>query len=84
MASELFNTLGGYSVGIPAVAVIDSNGNVVTNVFTSGNVKANSIYTDNYFFANGSPLDVSAGGSNTQLQFKQLGFHTTTTTTLGG
>jgi hypothetical protein len=73
MASELFNTLGGYSVGIPAVAVIDSNGNVVTNVFTSGNVKANSIYTDNYFFANGSPLDVSAGGSNTQLQFNNDG-----------
>ena len=73
MASELFNTLGGYSVGIPAVTVIDSSGNVVTNVFTSGNVKANSIYTDNYFFSNGAPLDVSAGGSNTQLQFNNNG-----------
>ena len=32
MAAEPFNTLVGYTVGIPPVPIIDSNGNVVTNV----------------------------------------------------
>jgi hypothetical protein len=73
MASELFNTLSGYSVGIPAVEVIDSSGNVVTNVFTSGNVKAENIYTDHYFFSNGAPLKIGAGGTFTQLQFNNNG-----------
>lgn len=73
MASELFNTLGGYSVGIPAVEVIDANGNVVTNVFTSGNVKASNVYANNYLWANGSPLSTAAAGSNTQLQFNNQG-----------
>ena len=44
MASELFNTLTGYSVGIPAVTVIDETGNVVSNFLNlTGNVTANNI-----------------------------------------
>jgi hypothetical protein len=73
MASEAFNSLGGYSVGIPPVAVIDSNGNVVTNVFTPGNVAANAVYTNNLFFANGQPYTVGAAGSNTQIQYNASG-----------
>jgi hypothetical protein len=78
MASELFNTLDGYSVGIPAVTVIDSNGNVVSNFLNlSGNVAANTIYSDNYRYANGQPFTggnaSDPGGANTQLQFNSNG-----------
>lgn len=73
MAAEPFNSLGGFSVGIPEIVVVDSNGNVVTNVFTSGNVAANAIYADNYFFANGQPFtgggNTTAAGANTEVQF---------------
>ena len=35
MAAEKFNALKGFSVGIPAIDVIDSNGNIVTNVVSN-------------------------------------------------
>lgn len=73
MAAEPFNSLGGYTVGIPPVAVIDANGNVVTNIFTSGNVAAGNIYADFYHYANGDPLSISAAGSNTQIQYNSNG-----------
>ena len=74
MLSDPFNSLGGFSVGIPAVEVVDSNGNVVSNFLNlSGNVAAGYIYSDNYRFANGQPFSASAGGSNTQLQFNNNG-----------
>lgn len=73
MSAEYFNSLGGFSVGIPEVPVIDANGNVVTNVLTNGNVFANVVYATYYRYANGQPLTVSAGGSNTQLQYNNNG-----------
>jgi hypothetical protein len=74
MASELFNTLTGYSVGIPAVQVIDANGNVVSNFLNlSGNVSANKIYSNNYYYSNGQPFNSVPSGSNTQLQFNANG-----------
>lgn len=76
MAADPFNILGGLTVGIPPVNVIDSNGNLVSNVFTSGNVFSNAVYSNNYFYANGSPLEALVAGSNTQVQFNsnnQLG-----------
>jgi hypothetical protein len=74
MASELFNTLTGYSVGIPAVTVIDSSGNVVSNFLNlSGNVTANKVYANSFFYANGQPFNANPGGSNTQLQFNNNG-----------
>jgi len=69
MAADAFNSLTGYTVGIPPVSVIDANGNVVTNVLTTGNVTANTIYADNYKYANGQPIAATAGGSNTQVQY---------------
>ncbi len=69
MAADKFNSLGGYSVGIPGITVIDGSGNVVTNVLTTGNVTAGNIYADVFRYANGTPLGVSASGSNTQVQF---------------
>ena len=74
MASELFNTLTGYSVGIPAVTVIDGNGNVVSNFLNlSGNVTANKVYANSFFYANGQPFNADPGGSNTQLQYNNNG-----------
>lgn len=73
MAAEQFNSLGGFSVGIPPTQVIDANGNVVTNVFTTGNVSANVIFATDYRFANGNPIAVDPGGTNGQLQFNSDG-----------
>ena len=73
MAAEPFNSLGGYTVGIPPVAVINSNGNVVTNVLTTGNVAANVVYASYYKWANGQSFGGEAGGSTTQLQFNNNG-----------
>ena len=58
---------------------VNSTSNVV--VFTSntvdvtGNVEATGVKTDNYYYANGQPLDVGGnpGGSNTQVQFNNQG-----------
>ncbi len=73
MSAEYFNSLGGFSVGIPEVPVIDANGNVVTNVLTNGNVFANVVYATYYRWANGQPFNSSPGGSNTQLQYNNNG-----------
>jgi hypothetical protein len=74
MAADQFNSLGGFSVGIPEISVIDTNGNVVTNVLAlQGNVAANSVFANNYLFANGQPFsgggNATAAGSNTEVQF---------------
>ena len=72
MASELFNTLTGYSVGIPSISVIDETGNVVSNFLSlTGNVTANKVYANSFFYANGQPFTI--GGSNTQLQYNNNG-----------
>ena len=76
MAAEYFNSLGGFSAGLPEVPVIDANGNVVTNVLTNGNVFANVVYANYYRFANGQPFSGGngiPGGNNTQLQFNNNG-----------
>jgi hypothetical protein len=65
MASEPFNTLGGYTVGIPPVPVVNSTGTVVGNVNTDY-VLANTVLTNNLRYANGQSF---IPGSNTQLLF---------------
>lgn len=69
MSADNFNSLGGFSVGIPPVQVADANGNIVTNVFTPGNVAATTFYANTYRYANGQLFVSPAGGSNTQMQF---------------
>jgi len=57
MAAEPFNSAGGYTVGIPPISVIDSNGNITTsyanitgnldvanNIVAVGNVTADKFY----------------------------------------
>ena len=74
MASELFNSLSGYSIGIPPIQVIDSTGNLVTNVNSpAGNVTANTVFANTYRYANGVLFSSNAGGNNTQLQFNNNG-----------
>lgn len=74
MSAEKFNALKGYTVGIPAVDVVDANGNVITNVVVpSGNVTANKVYSNNYYFANGAPFTSEPAGANTQVQFNNNG-----------
>lgn len=79
MAAEYFNSLGGYSVGIPAIEVIDSNGNVVSNFNNlSGNVSANKIYANSFYYANGEPFiggsgNGTVGGGNATVQYNNLG-----------
>jgi hypothetical protein len=73
-SSEPFNTLGGYSVGIPPELVIDDTGNVVNNVNApNANVTANRIFANTYLYANGQPLSIGASGSNTQVQYNNNG-----------
>lgn len=74
MAAEPFNSIGGFSVGIPEILVVDTSGNIVTNVLNlAGNVAANAIFANNYLFANGQPFtgggNTTAAGSNTEVQF---------------
>ena len=76
MAADEFNSLGGYSVNIPPITVIDENGNVVTNVLVpAGNVAAARIYAANYFYANGVPFNAGGipYGPNNSVQFNSNG-----------
>ena len=51
MAAEFFNSIGGFSVGIPPISVVDSNGNVVTNVMSpNGNVVTRFLTANNANF----------------------------------
>lgn len=61
MPAETFNSLGGFSTGIPEVVVVNSAGNVVTNVLTSGNVQASTMYSGAYRHSNGSSITTGAG-----------------------
>lgn len=74
MVSDPFNVVGGLTVGIPAVTVIDSSGNIVSNFLNlAGNITVGTIYSDNYKFANGATFELPAAGLNTQLQFNNNG-----------
>ena len=74
MAADPFNSITGYTVGIPPVPVIDGSGNVVSNFLNlTGNVTANKVYANLYYYSNGQPFNASPGGSNTQLQFNDNG-----------
>jgi hypothetical protein len=59
MAAEPFNSAGGYTIGIPPISVIDSNGNITTsyanisgNVDVGGNIVAIGNVTATNFYGN--------------------------------
>ena len=74
MAADKFNSLTGYSVGLPSIDVVAANGNIVTNHnYPQGNVTSNSVYANNYYFSNGQPFTSDPAGSNTEVQFNNNG-----------
>lgn len=74
MSAEPFNTLGGYTVGIPPELVIDATGNVVNNVNApAANVTANRVFANYYLYANGVSIIQNAAGANTQVQYNNAG-----------
>lgn len=74
MSAEPFNSVGGYTVGIPPVPVVDSNGNITTNINApAANVTANRIFANSYLYANGVSIIQNAAGTNTQVQFNSNG-----------
>lgn len=69
---------GPITVGVSNVSntvVFTSSGtSFSTDVGVSGNLTTGSILTDNYYYANGQPLDMQEpSGSNTQIQFNDNG-----------
>jgi len=51
--------------------IVSATGNITGgNIATLGNVAANGVLTDNYYYANGSPVDFQqAAGANGEIQF---------------
>jgi hypothetical protein len=49
MATDPFNSVGGYTVGIPPVSIIDSTGNITADTITASNV---IVTTDGLFIGN--------------------------------
>jgi hypothetical protein len=83
-ANALFNIQGGNVVGTVANANYAAFANVVvanaqpnitslgnlSSLTVTGNANVGGILTDNYYYANGSPVDFQqAAGSNSQIQF---------------
>jgi len=86
-ASNVSISTSGLSNGTSNISIAN-NGNVsvsvagtsnvavftVTGVDITGNITTGGILTDNYYYANGSPLDFQQpAGSNTQIQFNSDG-----------
>lgn len=74
MAATPYNSLGGFSAGLPAVLAISSSGNLVSNVNApNGSVTAGTVYANEFFYSNGAAFIPPAAGSNTQIQFNNNG-----------
>ena len=74
MAADKFNSLTGYSVGLPAIDIVAANGNIVTNHnFPTGNVTSNTVFANHYYYANGAAFSSDPAGSNTQVQYNKAG-----------
>ena len=69
MASDAFNSLGGYTVGIPPIEVISDDGRVLANV-SAEYVNSGTVLTDNLRYSNGQTY---LAGSNTQVQYNNAG-----------
>ena len=71
MAIKPFNSVAGFSVGETPANIILGNGYITTNGATfTANIAALGVLTDNLYYANGTPWDLSdPGGSNTAIQF---------------
>jgi len=81
MSAELFNTLGGYSVGIPPITVVDANGNITSNraviaYLTSNIIDVSGNVTASYFLGNvigNVSGNFVVPGTNTSILFNEEG-----------
>lgn len=83
MAADPFNSVGGYTIGIPPVPVIDSNGNITGNIITGNtlniNIGANigGTLTVNSVVANSISGNITANivvpGANTEVLYNNDG-----------
>ena len=83
MAADPFNSVGGYTIGIPPVPVIDSNGNITgnnivgntlnisTNANIGGTLIVNSILANS--IAGNITANIVVPGSNTQVLYNNEG-----------
>lgn len=54
MSADAFNSLGGFSVGIPPTQFIDNTGNIT---IPNKQLSADIIFANGYFYGNGEPLN---------------------------
>ncbi len=81
MALDPFNSVGGYSVGIPPVQVVDQNGNILGNIgnianLSSQDISASGNITANTFYGNliGNVVaNIVVPGTNTSVLFNDSG-----------
>jgi len=81
MASDPFNSLSGYTIGIPPYTVVDANGNISANKANIGNITANVItangnITAHYFLGNvvgNISGNIVVPGTNTSVLFNNDG-----------
>lgn len=75
MSIKALNSVAGFSVGETPTEVILANGDITTgNALLSGNVVTGSIFTDDYRYANGAPVDFAQpAGTTYQLQYNLNG-----------
>ena len=75
MALKALNSVGGFSVGESPNVVIAANGDFSGNKANFvGNVAVLGVLTDNYYYANGAPVDFEQPvGSNTEIQYNDNG-----------
>lgn len=81
MALDPFNSVGGYSVGIPPITVVDQNGNILGNIgnianLSSQNISASGNVTANTFYGNliGNVVaNIVVPGTNTSVLFNDAG-----------
>jgi len=67
---------GNLSLINPEGGLLNVSGNSASSDLSiSGNIQTGSILTNNYYYANGAPLDITGNpaGSNTQIQFNNQG-----------
>jgi hypothetical protein len=81
MALDPFNSVGGYSVGIPPVQVVDQNGNILGNIgnivnLSSQDISASGNITANTFYGNligNITANITVPGVNTAIIFNDSG-----------
>lgn len=81
MAAEAFNSLGGFTIGIPPFTVVDANGNITANKANIGNLVASIVtstgnITAPYFIGNvvgNISGNLVVPGTNTSILFNNAG-----------